>query len=383
MRRHWKVAVALFAAIASERAAHAADMDPAPERLYLEPPGIPSDATCQSVASNPQGFIDAHPGLVPNSFACLPNNIAWANLMSELGYAIAPSAFHPARTTGFGGFSISIEASFAHVNANARDSTGTQYWHAGTEGPVDASTHQFSVVNANPDSILQVYALDVRKGLPFGLEVAGSLGYVANTSLWVAGGDVRWAVLEGYRTGLFGYVPDISVGGGIRTLEGASSFSLTTVGIDVQLSKPFTLADSAVLSPFIGVQRLIIFANSSAVDLTPNVDPVQQCGYLGANVPSNPQGHAPYDGTPICSNTLKTSPTTAIQNDGDYNNDVTFQSIQVHRWRAMAGLTYKYEILYLGGQFAADVEAPSAENANLGISGARQWTVSLEAGAVF
>ena len=75
--------------------------------------------------------------------------------MSELGYALAPSAFHPARTTGFGGFALSVEASFAHINADAVDATGTQYWHAGTQGPVDPSTHQFSVVNKNPDSFLR------------------------------------------------------------------------------------------------------------------------------------------------------------------------------------------------------------------------------------
>ena len=349
-------------------------MDLAPERLFLEPKNLPSGTSCQTIAQNPQAFIDAHPGLSPNAFACLPNNVAWANVMSELGYALAPSAFHSARTTGFGGFALSFEASFAHINANAVDGTGTQYWHAGTQGPVDPSTHQFSVVNKNPDSFLQIYALDVRKGLPFGLEIAGVVGFLANTSLWVGGADLDWALLEGYRTGVLGYLPDVAIGAGVRTLVGSSKFFLTTVGMDAQISKPFALADSAVVTPYVGGQRLIIFADSAVADLTPDVDPLRQCGY---------QGRDPQSGVPVCSNKLITGPNATINDNGDFNNNVTFQRARVHRWRAIAGLIYRYEILSLGGQFAMDLEDPSSENANLGISGARQWTMSLEAGVLF
>jgi hypothetical protein len=386
LRRHWKVAVtvAVLAAVAPARSARAADMDPAPERLYLEPPGIPAGQSCQQIAQNPQQFLDNHPGLVPASFSCVPNHVAWANLMSELGFALAPSAFHPARTTGLGGFALSLEASFAHINADAVDgTTHTQYWHAGTQGPVDTGKNQFSVVNKSPDSILQIYTVKARKGLAYGFEITGALGYVANTSLWVGGADLHWAILEGYRTGVLGYLPDVAVGGGVRTLGGSPKFFLTTVGIDAQLSKPLTLADSAVLTPYIGAQRLIIFADSTVVDLTPNVDPLRQCGYLGSNVPGNPNAMAPYDGSPLCRNTLKTSTGNVIANSADFNNNVTFNRARVYRWRGIAGLTYRYEILYLAGQFAMDLEEPRAENANLGISGAKQWTVSFEVGVSF
>jgi hypothetical protein len=376
LRRHWKVAVAVvsFAAVLGlARSALAGDMTITPERLYLEPPGIPAGSSCQEIARDPQGFVSSHPGMVPNDFACRPNNVAWANLMSELGYAIAPSAFHPARTTGLGGFALSIEASFAHINADATDRTGTQYWHAGTQGPIDQGKNQFSVVNQHPDSLLQIYSVKARKGLAYGFEIAGALGVVANTSLWVGGADVHWALLEGYRTGVLGYLPDIAIGGGVRTVGGSPTFFLTTVGMDAQVSKPFTLADSAVVTPYVGAQRLIIFADSSVVDLTPNVDALKQCGY---------QGPSPVDGSPMCSNTLATS-TGAIQNNGAFNNNVTFQKARIYRWRGLAGLTYRYEILYLAGQFAIDLEDPSTENSDPGVSGARQWTLSLEAGVFF
>jgi hypothetical protein len=358
LRKPWKVLFAFttFAAVgAAGRAAWAAPMDIEPSRLGTPNGTLPTGSTCAN-ESGGTGYV-----------TCSPNNVSWANLMSEMGYAIAPTAFHPARTTGFGGFALSIEATYAHINANATDSTGTQYWHQGTQGDVNQNTNAFSSVNKFPDSILQIYTLKARKGLPLGFEIAGTLGYVANTSLWVGGADVHWALLEGFRTGILGYLPDIAIGGGVRTVGGANSYYLTVVGIDGQISKPFTLADSAVLTPFIGAQRLLIFADSTVVNLTPSVDPMAQCGYQGtANGPGQ-------SGQPICS----------TGNSSAYNSLTTFQKDTIDRWRGIAGLTYKYEILYLAGEFAMDLENPSAENANLGVSGAKQWSMSFEAGVSF
>ena len=164
-------------------------------------------------------------------------------------------------------------------------------------------------------------------------------------------------------------------------MGGSAKFFLTTVGIDGQISKPIQLADSAVITPYIGGQRLIIFADSTVVNLDPGVDPLAVCGYQGTNVPGNPadgaqrRGRLRHGHRPIC--------TTSGNANADFNNLTTFQKARIHRWRGIAGLTYKYELLYLAGQFAMDLEDPSAENANLGVSGAKQWTMSFEAGVSF
>ncbi len=346
--------LALVFLCAAPRTAWAGNMDITPERL--------------AICSTPT--------------TCAPNNVAWTNLMSELGMAIAPTAFHAARTTGLGGFALSLETSFTHVNANAT-AGGLPYWQLGTEGPKDPNNQQFSTINTHPDSLIGVYSVKARKGLGFGFEIAGDLGFVGNTSLWVGGVDVRWAILEGYRTGVLGYFPDIAVGGGVRTVAGSPKFYLTTAAIDAQLSKPITLADTAVLTPYVGAQRVIIFANSSVVDLTPSVDPLQSCGYLGPNVPGNPNatpanlapgGLTPGDGQPICKK---------LDGNADFNNDTTFKSEVIHRWRGIVGLNYHFEVLYLAAQFAMDLTNPSDENANIGVSGDRQWTMSFEAGVSF
>lgn len=190
------------------------------------------------------------------------------------------------------------------------------------------------------------------------------LGYVANTTMWVGGADLHWALLEGYRTGVLGYLPDIAIGGGVRTMSGQSDFYLTTVGIDAQISKPITLADAAVLTPYIGGQRLMIYANSTDVNLAPNADSLAVCGYGGVNQTT---------GSPICKN--------GTYGNADFNNQTVFQKQTFYRWRGIAGLTYRYELLYLGGQFAMDMEDPGAENSI--VTGARQWTMSFEAGVFF
>ena len=424
MRTLQKVVLAVAASaivVAAVPSALAAPMDPATDRLFLEPGGVPAaskipagggSSWCQYLASHPNFTVNLPKNnklfpwtgktpapQLPNNYPCVSNNSGWANMMSELGYAIAPSAFHPARTTGFGGFALSLEGSYAHINADNTDANGVQYWHQGTQGATQPSG-AFGTSNTSPDSIIQVYSLKARKGLPFGFEITGALGLITNTTLWVGGADLHWAVLEGYRTGILGYLPDIAIGGGVRTLSGQQSFYLTTVGIDAQISKPIALADSAVLTPYLGAQRLIIYANSALVNLTPGVDAMAQCGYQGNNVQGNPSApgnpntksnatkNGTWDGSPVCGNKLA----NGAPDNADFNNQTVFTKQQFYRWRGIGGLTYRYELLWVAGQFAMDMEDPSAENGSLqggaggstfGLSGARQWTLSLETGVFF
>jgi hypothetical protein len=368
--------LAATAALGAPAVARAGGMDPTPERLVLQPPGLPAGQTCQSIAANPELAVAG--GSLPNALACQPNNLAFRNMIAELGFAIAPTAFYPARTTGVGGFALTLEATYTKIHADERVQDGspgvngapggTQYWHEGTRGSIDTATKQFSIRNNSPDSMLQVYSIRARKGLPYGFELGGSLGFVGNTSLWVGGGDLRWSVMEGFRTGWPSYIPDVSVGGGVRTLTGTSKFHLTTASVDVKLSKPFTAADSAVITPSLGYQRLIIFGDSTIVDATPNVDAMQQCGYDGPN---------PESGAPVCRNKLS----TGVDNNGDFNNNFTFDKVRVHRHRMSLGLSYRYDIFYLAGQTLFDLTSPDDENP--GLSSSRQWQLSFETGLFF
>lgn len=360
----------LAGALSLSASAFAGSMDPATERLVLQPQNAPG--TCQAIAGDPEIAIKA--GSSPNSFPCRPDNVAFANLVSELGFAIAPTAFHPARTTGIGGFALTLEATYTKINSDAFstsnvDGSQRQYWHDGTRGPVDPSTNAFSVKNADPVSVIQVYSLKARKGLPFGFEVTGALGYLANSSMWNLGADVRWAPLEGFRTHILGILPDFSVGGGVRTLLGTDKFTLTTVGLDFQLSKPITISEAQVLTPVVGFQRLWIYGDSSIIDSTPNTDPINQCGF---------QGIDQNNGSPVCKNKLS----TGIPANGDFNNNFVFSKVRTQRNRLQFGLNYRFEMLYLAGQFLIDLTSPQADSQEI-LNSSRQWTMSYELGAFF
>jgi len=376
------LAIASVGAITLSAApARADNMDPTPERFVTQPSGLPSGYSCQGVAANPGGALKALQAAAPkgtslnslasrlNGLACQPNNAPFQNLVSELGFAIAPTAFHPARTTGFGGFEFSVEASYTKINQDAvAPGTNVQYWHLGTQGSVNPNNGIQSTQNTSPDSVIQVYSMKMRKGLPFGFEIVGDVGYIADSTMWTAGADIRWALLEGFRTGWPSYLPDVSVGGGVRSLVGTSKFDLTSVGIDAQISKPITLADTSVISPYIGYQRLYIFGDSSTVNLAPNTDPLKACGYAGNSV----------TGEPICKNNV---PGTTAPNNADFNNETTFAQVRTNRDRGIVGMNYRYEVLYLAAQFLFDLTAPDAENP--GLNPTRQWTTSLEAGVYF
>lgn len=368
----WIAAAALASSVLSIASQAAADtMDPALERLTLMPD--PNDPTGQAMIR-----CSSLPG-AGGGVQCRPNNPEWIRLVNQLGFALAPTAMHSARTTGYGGFHLSIEGAFTSIDHNA------SYWQDGTQGPQDQNSKKYSIKNTGPDSMLQVYMLKIRKGFPFGFEITGNVGYVAHTSIIAGGADVRWALLEGFRTGFLGILPDVAVGGGVRTITGTPEMQLTVASFDAQLSKPLPIADSAVLTPYVGYQFLRIFGDSGLIDSTPNTDPLAYCGYKGGNVPGfgtlNPgalPGKPVADGQPVCGG----SPL-------DFNNTFVFNPTRITRHRIIAGLNYRYETFWFGGQFMTDAVAPGDANSGSKAEAdalkdvPKQWTMAFEVGAIF
>ena len=313
---------------------------------------------------------------------CRPDNVAFKKLVSQLGFALAPTAMHSARTTGYGGFNLALEATYTTLSSDS------DYWKRGTQGASDPSTNQAATINQSPSALLQQYSLRLRKGFGFGLEVAGVVGFVPKTNLINGGADVRMAVLEGFRTGVLGILPDISVGGGVRTITGTPELQLTTVGLDVQISKPIPIQDSSVLTPWIGYQYLWVFGDSGLVDLTPGTNAVGACGYAGQNQPGNADPNKAvtnnlgattnvYDGQQICKN----------GSTRDFNNNVVFSPVRLNRQRLMFGMNYRYEMVMAGAQVITDLLSPSDANNGANkkdLKGEdRQWTIVLELGAMF
>lgn len=356
------------AVLVSSIVAHAEPLDPALERLVLDP-------ACHG-ARGGSGFGTWTPQTADGSDGrCKPDHAAFAKLVNQYGAALAPTATHPARTTGFGGFEFGLEGTFTTLDKDA------QYMKDGTRGSIDPHTNRRSVRNNGVDSVSQVYYLKMRKGFPFGLELIGVGGTMAKTRFLVFGADVRWALVEGFRTGVLGYFPDFSVGGAVRTVTGSAQMQLTNVGVDAQLSKPFSLADFSVLTPYVGYQHLFIFGDSGIVDSTPNTDPTTHCSYQGPSVPGTPGAPAkdgdtsrPYDGQPVCQGG---SPL-------DFNNNFTFDKVRLQRARILLGLHYRIEMVSAGLHYMTDLVKPETINDGKNVEGTpTQHTFAISLGGFF
>lgn len=356
-----------FLALTATIVASAEPMDLALERLVTNP----SCRTADGAFPNPAAPLDP-----TNPTWCEPDNVAFKKLVNQLGFAFAPTAMHSARTTGYGGFDVSVEGDYTKI------SSGESYWKLGTQGSVDASTNRHATRNSSPDSLLQLYSVKIRKGFGFGLEVAGMVGFMPKTSLVGGGADVRLSLLEGFRTGIVGILPDVALGGGVRTITGTAQLQLTVASLDAQISKPLAIQDSSILTPWVGYQHLWMFGDSGLVDLTPGTDAQGYCGYAGTNAPGNPDPNKKvFDGQPIC---------TAAGGNAhiDFNNNAVFDHVRLERHRLLVGANYRYEMVMVGAEFITDLTSPAdaqsskEDKADLKDE-ARQWTIGLELGAAF
>jgi hypothetical protein len=373
------------AAILSPRLAAADTMDPALGRFVVEP-------ACRSVGTG--GGLYYNPGYHPTTTAlpafCRAKDGDFAKLVAQYGFAVAPSAMHSARTTGFGGFELAMEADFTSIDSKA------DYWKRGTQGLQDPSSKRFSDSNPTPDSVLQLYQMKIRKGFPFGLELTGAFGWLANTSMFTIGADVRMSILEGFRTGIPAIFPEISVGGSVRTVAGTPEMQLTVAGFDAQISKPIPIAGTLIITPYGGYQWIRIFGDSGLTDFTPNTDPVAACGFTGTNTPAAKDQPGSYrDGTPVCSH----------GSGDDFNNTGVFNPVRLTRHRIDFGLQFRFQMVKLGAHFVTDLASPEDANQgadynvktpvlNAGSKGTvveenefkgvtKQWTFGLDLGTIF
>lgn len=341
-------------------------MDPAMERLVTNP-----ECKNQLGQFRPQNITNTGSNSI--GIRCEPDDAAFTKMINQFGFAFAPTSMHSARTTGIGGFHLSLEGVFTDIDSSA------DYWKRGTQGPVSPTSNEASIRNNSPQPMLQLYSIKARKGFAFGLEVTGAVGFMPKTSILSGGADVRMALLEGFRTGMLGILPDVSVGGGVRTISGASQFQLTVASLDAQLSKPLAIEDVSVLTPFVGFQYMWIFGDSGLIDLTPATDAIQYCDYLGQDIPGGPDDDDPErDGDPVCASNVP----------NDFNNNVVFSPVRLQRQRLLAGLTYRYEMVMVGGSFIFDLVDPADAQTNkddkaLLEGEPKQWAMVFELGGVF
>jgi hypothetical protein len=278
-------------------------------------------------------------------------------LVSELGVSIAPPLVSPAASDGPSGLGLSLDMTLTSLDANAG------HWQNGT---------------LSPDPVLVWTHATLRKGLPFGLEVGTTIGRGHGTSLWSLGLSLKWAIVEGFRTGA-GVLPDVALQGTTTRSMGLDDLTLATHTLDLLLSKPLHVGRGYRIAPMLGVQMLFVEAESGLVDLTPGVDPsvedetVEDIDAFQACKPGVPE-------------TGEAAPLTCTDQAADFTNNVQFDDVDQARVRLFIGGQLQFGVFRFSTSLGFDLMLPelqaqrAAGDSNPML--ARQLAFTLAAGAV-
>jgi hypothetical protein len=164
---------------------------------------------------------------------------AFQNIVRDLGIAISPKFMGPASSLGSLGFAVSTEFSWTQVDA------GAAHWQRALDAP---------------NNTLTSMQIRVRKGLPYSIELGGTVTHLFDSSLWGVGLDLKFAVLEGFR-----YLPDIAFRFDVSTALGGRDLSMLVGAGNLLISKEFGLGGAVRLTPFAGYSLLWVHGSSQAV----------------------------------------------------------------------------------------------------------------------
>ena len=159
-------------------------------------------------------------------------------LSEDLGAALSYKAVIPAEPLGLTGFDISLEGS------------STKLEHADL---LKLAT------GGDSGSTLVVPKLHAHKGLPLGIDVGAFYSAIPNSNIKLWGAELRYALLKGGVA-----MPALALRGSYSTLQGVSQLDFNTKGVDLSISKGFTL-----LTPYAGIGK--VWVNSTPVGVPPLV----------------------------------------------------------------------------------------------------------------
>ena len=166
--------------------------------------------------------------------------------LQELGAAISNKPMHGGETLGLYGFEVGVSNTIAFIDTRGE---------TGLPSPWER-VHQ----DGEPNNMMVIPRLDIRKGLPASIEVGASMGYLAVSRQTSMGGYLRAAPLEGYRN-----MPDVVLQVGYAGYVGNDQLELGTMDISgtVGYTIPFGRVigvNSAKVSPYLGFGGLKIHA---------------------------------------------------------------------------------------------------------------------------
>ncbi len=115
---------------------------------------------------------------LPCGDAPAPDQVAFSDVAREYGMAFAPRLLAPAETLGVNGFNFGFQLGLTNINEKE------DYWKRTAE-------------DGDPPAVLTTLHLDVKKGLPYSVEIGALMTWLADSELFAFGGTVKWAPNEG------------------------------------------------------------------------------------------------------------------------------------------------------------------------------------------
>ncbi len=174
-------------------------------------------------------------------------------LSEDLGSSLSYKAIIPAESTGLKGFDIGFEV------------TGTNL----VNSDIWASANS----TGSAPSTLYIPKIHLNKGLPFRIDLGFFVGKIPSTNMKINGFEIRYGIVKGGTL-----KPAVGIRATYTKLSGDDNLDLTTKGLELTISKGFT-----VITPYagIGVIRTVSKPNASTglVNETFN----QTKTYVGAN----------------------------------------------------------------------------------------------------
>jgi hypothetical protein len=179
------------------------------------------------------------------------------NLARELGLTSASIPLTPAEPLGLAlGLDVGLGFSVADIHDKST------YWRSAIEG-------------GNPQPVLILPQIIVRKGIPFGIDLGASYTpTVIGTNLSLVGAEAKWSFIKGSML-----TPALALRVDYHHAFGASDFSLQTVSTDISISKGF-----GPLKPYTGIGMDFIFFNPDAGNNLKETEPREFKGYAGVRI---------------------------------------------------------------------------------------------------